>query len=205
MKKLTNILITLAILAGFMACQEVKEAGEFDNWKERNTAFADSLNSLTSGREVITASESDAMELGRLYAIETNTSTSITKQYIYVKKLSANQSGLRPYYTDRASVYYYGTYITGTRFDGNFKGLSGALRDLNGSVNLPTEFDSPTEFAVNGNIVSGWKAALQHMREGERWMVYIPYESAYGKSDSGTVPAYSLLCFDMIIDKVKRQ
>ena len=43
------------------------------------------------------------------------------------------------------------------------------------------------------------------MREGERWMVYIPYQRAYGVKGSGTILGYTLLCFDMIVDEVIRQ
>ena len=104
------------------------------------------------------------------------------------------------------NVYYYGTLINGSRFDGNFTGFSGNdKRTLDGLESWPTEFNSPTEFTINGSIIAGWKTALQHMREGERWMVYIPYQSGYGKNGRDTILGYSTLCFDMIVDEVIRQ
>ena len=47
-------------------------------------------------------------------------------------------------------------------------------------------------------------AALQYMREGERWMLYVPYQSGYGaKPATGiTVPGYSTLIFDIILDEI---
>ena len=184
------------------SCSEVKDADEYDNWKERNLAYADSLSDLTAGRVIFTAAEADAMQLGTLYAIETMASTNKQNQYIYVKKLTNNTIGKRPYYTDSVKAYYYGTYINGTRFDGNFKGFSGIDKGmLDGNMNMPSQFNSPTEFEISG-LIAGWKIALQYMREGERWMVYIPYQSGYGKDGNGVVLSYSLLCFDLILDEV---
>lgn len=200
------LMVSFIMSLAVVGCKEVNEEDEYDNWKERNQLFVDSIGNLASGKIVVTADDADAMQLGTYYAIETNASTNYQSQYIYVKKLLANTIGERAYYTDKASVFYYGTLINGSRFDGNFTGFSCIDKSaLDGNDNLPTEFNSPTEFAVNGSIISGWKTALQYMREGERWMVYIPYQSAYGVKGSGTILGYTLLCFDMIVDEVIRQ
>lgn len=200
------LMVSFMMSLAIVGCKEVKEAEEYDNWKERNQLFVDSISFLTSGNIVVTAADADAMQVGTYYAIETSASTNRQYQYIYVKKLLANTIGDRAYYTDKASVFYYGTLINGSRFDGNFNGYNANDKStLDGNENMPTEFDSPTEFAVSGSIITGWKTALQYMREGERWMVYIPYQSAYGKNGNGTILGYSMLCFDMIVDEVKRQ
>lgn len=199
------LLMGIAVVSA-IACQEVKEVDEYDNWQERNELFADSIANLAAGKIVSSAADADAMQVGSYYAIETSASTNFLLQYIYVKKLVANTVGERPYYTDAANVYYYGTLINGSRFDGNFTGFSGNdKRTLDGHESWPTEFNSPTEFSINGNIIVGWKTALQHMREGERWMVFIPYQSGYGKNGSDAILGYSMLCFDMIVDEVIRQ
>lgn len=204
MKQFLNIFLAVACLAGFAACSEVKELDEYDNWEERNQAYVDSLINIASGRVVITASEANAMQVGTMYAIETSASTNKLNQYVYVKKLLANEVGRRPFYTDKVSVYYYGTYLNGKSFDGNFKGYTGVDKgELDGTQRLPDQFDSPTEFAVS-NLIVGWKTALQYMREGERWMVYIPYQSGYGKDGSSSVLGYSMLCFDIILDEVEK-
>ena len=203
MRKAFNLLLSFVVLAAVIACQEVNEVTEYDNWQERNEAFADSLSALAAGRVVVTAAEADAMEVGKFYAIETSASTNLLSQYIYVKKLTSNSIGDRPYYTDRAKAYYYGTLINGHKFDGNFVGYSAVEKgSLDGTTKLPTEFDTPLQVAINGSLIVGWKTALQYMREGERWMVFVPYQSAYGKSGNDNIIGYSLLCFDMILDEV---
>ena len=155
------LMVSFIMSLAVVGCKEVKEEDEYDNWKERNQLFVDSIGNLASGKIVVTADDADAMQLGTYYAIETNASTNYQSQYIYVKKLLANTIGERAYYTDKASVFYYGTLINGSRFDGNFTGFSCIDKSaLDGNDNLPTEFNSPTEFAVNGSIISGWKTAF---------------------------------------------
>ena len=46
-------------------------------------------------------------------------------------------------------------------------------------------------------LVDGFATALQHMRRGDHWMVYIPYQLGYGSQSQTGVPAYSTLIFDL--------
>ncbi len=209
MKKSLLFLPFLLLLVGaFISCEEVEEAGKYDNWRERNEAFADSIKRLTGENYVATAEQADAMELGKLYAIQTTASTTEGAQYIYCKKLVKNETGERPLYTgyhSTVSAFYYGTLITGDEFWGNFDGYSVFEQHFT-ELKEPTEFDSPNSYLVYGNqspsLPAGWTAVLQLMRVGERWMVYIPYQSGYGSSDyslSLTIPAYSALTYDLIL------
>lgn len=206
LRAVPHVLFLSMMAVTTIACQVIKEPSEYDNWEERNQAFVDSISDLSAGRVVASAADADAMQVGTYYAIETSASTNYKLQYIYVKKLLANSDGLRSYYTDAAFVYYYGTNILGERFDGNFTGFTAIdKRTLDGHENLPTQFNTPSKFNVDSSIIAGWKTALQYMREGERWIVFIPYQSAYGKNGSGNILGYSMLCFDMIVDQVIRQ
>ena len=205
LRAVARLLLCGAVALTAIACQVVKEVDEYDNWQERNQLFVDSISSLAAGRIVVSAADADAMQVGTYYAIETSVSTNLKQQYLYVKKLLANTEGIRAYYTDKATVYYYGTNILGARFDGNFTGYTAIDKStLDGTQNLPTQFDTPTDFNINGSMIAGWKTALQYMREGERWMVYVPYESGYGTAGSGSILGYTMLCFDMMVDKVTR-
>lgn len=210
MKKSLLFLPFLLLLVGaFISCEEVKEVGKYDNWRERNEAFADSIKRLTGENYVATAEQADAMELGKLYAIQTTASTSEGAQYVYCKKLVKNETGERPLYTgyhSNVNIYYYGTYINGEELDGNFDGYSSLDRSIPiPPVKVPTAFDSFNAFEVKTMNV-GCMMALQLMRMGERWILYIPYQSGYGSSDytpsysSNTIPGYSALTFDMALD-----
>ena len=204
MKRLFKTICFVLPLAAllFASCEEVQEPSKYDNWQARNEAYIDSIAGETGKVFVATLEDADRMEPGSLFAIATTSGTTAGEQYVYCKKITANPEGRRPLYTETVSAYYYGTLITGDKFDGNFTGYSAIDRqELNAEDKKPTEFDAPAEFAVSG-MITGWTAALQLMRTGERWMLYIPYQSAYGTSGSGSIPGYSALAFDLILDDI---
>lgn len=188
----------LTLLSGVLvSCEEVEEEGYYHNWRERNESFIDSLQSLNPVF-VTTEEKALAMPIGELFYIQVHSASSInTPQYVYCKKIVANPEGGRPMYTEAVKAFYYGTLITGDRFDGNFAGYSALDRgELLPDEKAPTEFDSPGEFSVKG-VIAGWIEALQYMREGERWMLYVPYPCAYGTGDYGNIAGYSALTFDL--------
>lgn len=207
MKRIRKILcFLLPLTALFLAsCEEVQEAGKYDNWQARNEAFIDSIARETG--DVLVATEEDAsrMQIGELFRITDSYASTTGKEiYVYCKKIVANPEGRRPIYTETVSTYYYGTLITDEKFDGTFNGYSA----LDQEIPLPpdkvvTEFDWTADFAINEpSLRTGWKAALQLMRTGERWMVYLPYQSGYGTGGSGSIPGYSTLAFDIILDDI---
>lgn len=200
-RKTLCFLLPLAALL-FASCEEVQEASKYDNWQSRNEAFIDSIARETGGLIIDSEEKAAAVEVGRLFAIATTAGTMSGDQYVYCKKITANPDGRRPLYTESVSAYYYGTLITGDRFDGNFTGYSALDQGtLNATDKAPTEFDAPSEFSVSG-VISGWTAALQLMKTGERWMLYIPYQSGYGTSGSGSILGYSALTFDLDLVEV---
>lgn len=204
MRRIRKILCFLLPLAALLlaSCEEVQEASKYDNWQARNEAFIDSIARETGGLIIDSEEKAAAVEVGRLFAIATTAGTMSGDQYVYCKKVTANPEGRRPLYTETVSAYYYGTLITGDRFDGNFTGYSALDQGtLNATDKAPTEFDAPSEFSVSG-VIAGWTAALQLMKTGERWMLYIPYQSGYGTSGSGSILGYSALAFDLILDDI---
>ena len=155
------------------------------------------------------AKDADEMEEGELFAIQVpTTSTNMIPQYAYCKKLVKKETGERPNfdgYNSTVKAFYYGTLITGDEFDGNFDGYGATDRDiplpLSSDSKWHTEFNSSSEFTVS-EVIPGWRWALQYMRVGERWMLYIPWQSAYGSSgnSSGTIPGYTSLTFDVYLE-----
>ena len=201
----------LFTIGALVSCEEVEEASEYDNWRERNEAFIDSIRRETG--EIYVATEEDVQRVpeGQLFAIrDWQVSTNENAYYIYCKKIKALDdytTARRPLSTETVSAYYYGTLINGLNFDGNFSGYGvtdQGFLDKNDAEKAPTDFDSPAEFDVNGNIISGWSIVLQYMYVGERWMVYIPWQCGYGSSgsSSGSIPGYSALAFDMQLEGV---
>ncbi|MBR5847956.1 MAG: FKBP-type peptidyl-prolyl cis-trans isomerase, partial [Bacteroidaceae bacterium] len=54
----------------------------------------------------------------------------------------------------------------------------------------------PEAFRVNG-LIEGFSIALQNMRVGDRWVVYIPQELGYGRRASGPIPGCATLIFEI--------
>jgi FKBP-type peptidyl-prolyl cis-trans isomerase FklB len=63
---------------------------------------------------------------------------------------------------DTVQVNYRGTLLDGSEFDSSYRR------------------GQPAEFRVDG-VISGWTEALQLMKEGARWKIYVPADLAYGE------------------------
>ena len=99
------------------------------------------------------------------------------------KVLTAGE-GATPGATDSVEVHYRGTLLDGTEFDSSHK--RGA----------------PANFPVNA-VIPGWTEALQLMKEGDKWQLFIPGNLAYGPGGSGqAIGPNATLVFDVDLLKV---
>ncbi len=95
-------------------------------------------------------------------------------------------TGARPSADDRVRVHYRGTLLDGTQFDSSFDRGEAAV------------------FPVS-RLIPGWTEALQLMKEGGRWELYIPSGLAYGKkSPSSAIPPSSTLVFELELLAIER-
>ena len=77
-------------------------------------------------------------------------------------------NGNKPRYTDKVTVHYRGTHLDGSEFDSSYSR------------------GKPAVFRLD-RVIPGWTEALQLMREGAKWQLFIPHELAYGSR--GAKPA----------------
>jgi FKBP-type peptidyl-prolyl cis-trans isomerase FklB len=97
----------------------------------------------------------------------------------------ASGDGETPSASSTVKVHYHGTLIDGTVFDS--------------SVNR----GEPIEFPVNG-VIAGWTEALQLMKTGDKWKLYIPHNLAYGAQGAGgVIGPYQALIFEVELLAVK--
>lgn len=54
----------------------------------------------------------------------------------------------------------------------------------------------PTQFRVD-QVIPGWTEALQLMRPGAKWEVFVPAELAYGERGTNRIPPHSTLVFEI--------
>ena len=94
-------------------------------------------------------------------------------------------TGKMPKATDKVSVNYRGTLLDGQEFDSSYSR------------------GTPASFPVNG-VIPGWTEALQLMKEGAKWKLFIPSSLAYGEQGAGGVigPNATLL-FEVELLKVE--
>lgn len=91
----------------------------------------------------------------------------------------ASGDGATPTADSKVKVHYHGTLIDGTVFDS--------------SVNR----GEPIEFPVNG-VIAGWTEALQLMKTGDKWKLYVPHDLAYGANGAGgVIGPYQALVFEV--------
>ena len=94
-------------------------------------------------------------------------------------KVIKDGTGKTPKATDTVKTHYRGTLINGTEFDSSYKR------------------GEPAEFPVNG-VIKGWTEALQLMKEGAKWQLFIPSNLAYGERGAGqAIGPNATLIFDI--------
>jgi FKBP-type peptidyl-prolyl cis-trans isomerase FklB len=100
-------------------------------------------------------------------------------------KVIEEGAGKTPKATDKVTVHYRGTLVDGTEFDSSHKR------------------GEPVTFPVNG-VIAGWTEALQLMKEGAKWQLFIPSALAYGERGAGPVIGpNSTLIFEVELIKVQ--
>src|SRR6478736_6134029 len=100
-------------------------------------------------------------------------------------KVEKEGTGAQPKPTDMVTVNYRGTLIDGTEFDSSYKR------------------GQPATFPVNG-VIKGWTEALQLMKQGAKYQLFIPSTLAYGERAMGPdIGANSTLIFDVELQDVK--
>ncbi len=89
-------------------------------------------------------------------------------------------TGKTPTLTDEVTTHYRGTLLNGTEFDSSYKR------------------HKPATFPVKG-VIAGWTEALQLMKEGAKWQLFIPSKLAYGLQGApgGKIGPGATLIFDI--------
>jgi FKBP-type peptidyl-prolyl cis-trans isomerase len=92
----------------------------------------------------------------------------------------ASGKGASPKASDRVKVHYTGTLLDGTVFDSSVKR------------------GEPATFQVD-QVIPGWTQALQKMKVGDKWKLFIPPELGYGKrgAPGGKIEPSMALVFEV--------
>jgi FKBP-type peptidyl-prolyl cis-trans isomerase FklB len=94
-------------------------------------------------------------------------------------KVLVEGEGAIPVASDKVKTHYHGTLIDGTVFDSS------------------VERNEPISFNVTG-VIKGWQEALQMMKVGSKWQLFVPENLAYGqRARSDVIGPYSTLVFEI--------
>ncbi len=194
MKKILFILLPALL---FISCKEEDTSvEEFANWQSINeTAFKAKYSQAI-------ANASDNLDTLRCFSLISKRNPA-PEDFIIVEKLGLIDEILQrsdvkpgtPIFSDSVSVSYRGrlqpsvSFKNGYVFDQSY--ISEEYNPLTAK---------PVKFTIS-SLTSGFSTALQHMNVGEHWRVYIPQQLGYGTSAQSSIPAYSMLTFDIILEK----
>lgn len=96
-------------------------------------------------------------------------------QYKVVR--SGPVTGIKPGPNDEVKVHYEGKLVNGKVFDSSYERGQPAAMPL-------------------GGLIPAWVEALQQMRPGDEWILYVPPEQGYGAEGAGAdIPPNSALIF----------
>lgn len=88
--------------------------------------------------------------------------------------------GPKPGYKQKVKVHYTGKLLDGTVFDSSI------------------DRGEPIEFELGvGQVIRGWDEGIALMSKGEKGVLYIPYDMAYGERGTGPIPPYANLIFEV--------
>ena len=165
----------------------------YTDWEERNQHYIDSIASVAK------ANQGNAVGQWKIIHTYKYPQQGLVmgdvNEYVYCKVLEIGD-GATPMFTDTVAANYCGKLIplyngSVVTFDQSYQG------ELNSDV------ATPSTFPVSG-VITGWTTALQEMKEGDRWELYVPSDLGYGDYGKNEIPGFSTLIFDLDLVEVKK-
>lgn len=172
-----------ALAGGKLALTQQEMQAVYTPWQERMRQKMVAKQAEAKAKQ---ASENLAKGNAFLQANRTKEGVIVLPSGLQYKVIKEG-TGKIPVATDTVKTNYRGTFIDGKEFDSSQR------------------HGGPAEFGVTG-VIKGWVEALQLMKEGGKWELYIPANLAYGEPGDprGGIPPNSALFFEIeLIEIVK--
>ena len=168
------LLCTLSALV-FASCSKDDETDTI--WKESNEA-AFAKTAASSGYNVI---ESES-KMGSI-----------------AYRVIESGEGETPLFTDKVKVLYTGWYKRVDWNKGDTYTNEDGIKITNKVIfdSTADRADTPQVFEVY-SVVDGFSTALQHMKVGDKWEVWMPWKLGYGEiGSSNRIPGHTTLVFEI--------
>lgn len=195
----------LLAAASLVACKESEENyTPYINWEARNAAWY--LQVTDSARTAIAQAKAqygdqweDHCQWRQLKSLlKQQNAGGLYTDSICVRILGRG-TGYSPTFSDSVRLNFRGWLMPATYKRINAQGVQ--VDSLMQEVFTQTYYGSynpetavPSLMAVSATV-PGFSTALQYMREGDDWLVYIPQQLGYGATAKDVIPAYSTLQF----------
>lgn len=153
----------------------------------RETIMSLQQDIMKKQNEIAKALAEENLEKSKAFLTQNKKNVGVTtlKSGLQYKVIKEGQ-GAPPSANDRVVTHYRGTLIDGSKFDSSY------------------DRGEPVDFAVKG-VIPGWTEALQLMKPGAKWKLFIPPHLAYGEHGMGNkIAPNSTLIFEIELLKVER-
>ena len=144
--------------------------------------FHSRLAELSKTKKLLGSAESLAdlnLEKGKVFLSQNKENEGVvTLESGLQYKVLAQGVGSSPLVDDEVEVHYHGTLLDGQVFDSSI------------------QRDEPAKFNVSG-VIKGWTEALQLMKVGGKWKVFIPSDLAYAENGNNSIGPNETLTFEV--------
>lgn len=184
--------MTVVACAAMTSCSE--EDGvveEYPDWQVRNETYFDNLTD--SVQKLISSGRTDWKRIRTWSKTEGDYISNSDYIIVHVLESAPQSETASPLYTDSVAVHYKVWTLPSTSYP------NGKVFDS--SYNEPFDKDVAVaaRFYVGGGLIDGFTTALQYMKRGDVWEVYMPYQLGYGATGSSSIPGYSTLIYKMML------
>ena len=199
--QLKNELDSVSYSLGSVIGQSMKSAGIT---QLNETLFLQAMKDALSGKEALfnqqqvnsimqnymmkaqQAKAQKNLEEGKKFLAENSKKEGVVTLHSGLQyKILKEGEGQSPTINDQVTCHYRGTFIDGKVFDSSY------------------DRGEPAQFPVNG-VIKGWTEALQLMKPGSKWMLYIPAELGYGDQYVPGIEPNSVLIFEVELLSVEK-
>ena len=133
------------------------------------------------------AALADSLAAGEAFLADNGSRAEVTvlASGLQYEVLESGPAGPSPGINDAVLAHYHGTLTDGSVFDSSI------------------DRGQPAEFPVDG-VIDGWTEALQIMKAGDKWRLYIPSGMAYGATPpTPAIPPNAVLIFDVELLEIR--
>lgn len=180
MKKQLLIVISLLSIFLFSACDKTETID--DRWRTENEA---QFNTIASNSEY------------------TKLDVISGAGFVMYKVLETGTGDRAPFFNEQVKVRYTGWYKNIWTKPDTFTDEFGNIIKNKVIFDTTSQTNRPRPFRVN-EVVTGFSTALQFMKEGDKWEVWIPWELGYMENGYQNIKGYSTLVFEIELVEIIR-